>query len=239
MCKISAQYVKVCRRKVRKMGGPTETRTDGRTESRTDGDPDGHHHTIIRPVWRRAYKNPWKSEHPTRVVQIPLNFFWIFYWFWGFVVWQISGHFWGVYQSHYCASDGTFLFSFVYVSKYCFLCVWKANKAKVVFLWMIFIFVHLNRLGLHECRTMILNNQSVENKPCWPRDEKHNRKQHFCFLLVYECGMPAGDAYLAPSHFGLANILIDETSLFQICHVFWNLEYPLVLIFYLTMHSIQ
>ena len=28
-------------------------RTDGRTETRTDG----HHHTIIRPVWRRAYKN--------------------------------------------------------------------------------------------------------------------------------------------------------------------------------------
>ena len=26
-------------------------RTDGdRTDERTDGDPDGHHHTIIRPV---------------------------------------------------------------------------------------------------------------------------------------------------------------------------------------------
>ena len=51
--------------------GRTETRTDGEsdgrrvgwTESRTDGDPDGrrpgrtdgHHHTIIRPVWRQAY----------------------------------------------------------------------------------------------------------------------------------------------------------------------------------------
>ena len=31
----------------------TETRTDGRRVGRTDGDPDGHHHTIIRPVWRR------------------------------------------------------------------------------------------------------------------------------------------------------------------------------------------
>ena len=41
--KISEKYVKACRRKVRK------TVTDGRT--------DGHHHTIIRPVWRRAYKN--------------------------------------------------------------------------------------------------------------------------------------------------------------------------------------
>ena len=33
----------------------------------------------------------------------------------GFVVWQISGHFGGVYQSHYCVSDGAFLFSLVYV----------------------------------------------------------------------------------------------------------------------------
>ena len=31
-------------------------RTDGRTETRTDG----HDHTIIRPVWRRAYKNCWQ-----------------------------------------------------------------------------------------------------------------------------------------------------------------------------------
>ena len=41
--------------------GWTETRTDGRrvgrTESRTETRTDGHHHTIIRPVWRRAYKN--------------------------------------------------------------------------------------------------------------------------------------------------------------------------------------
>ena len=62
MCKISAQYVKVCRRKVRKTGGRTDGDPDGRTESakfqlnmskyvgekcgkradgRTDGDPDG------------------------------------------------------------------------------------------------------------------------------------------------------------------------------------------------------
>ena len=54
--KISDQYVKACRRKVRK------TVTDGRTDGDPDGRTDGHHHTIIRPVWRRAYKNP--------------NFFW-------------------------------------------------------------------------------------------------------------------------------------------------------------------
>ena len=34
--------------------------------------------------------------------------------FWGFVRWEISGHSGGVYQSHYCASDDAFLFSFVY-----------------------------------------------------------------------------------------------------------------------------
>ena len=51
--KISDQYVKACRRKVRK------TVTDGRTETRTDG----HHHTIIRPVWRRAYKMSFGSVY--------------------------------------------------------------------------------------------------------------------------------------------------------------------------------
>ena len=30
--------------------GRTESRTDGRRVRRTDGDPNGHHHTIIRPV---------------------------------------------------------------------------------------------------------------------------------------------------------------------------------------------
>ena len=45
---ISAQYVKACRRKVRK--------------TVTDGDPNGHHHTIIhvRPIWGRAYNNSCK-----------------------------------------------------------------------------------------------------------------------------------------------------------------------------------
>ena len=30
---------------------------DGRTDGRMDGRKDGRHHTIIRPIWRRAYKN--------------------------------------------------------------------------------------------------------------------------------------------------------------------------------------
>ena len=51
----------------------------------------------------------------------------------GFVVWEIGEHFGGVYQSHYCASDGAFLFFFCIcnVSKYYFLFVWKANKVEV------------------------------------------------------------------------------------------------------------
>ena len=34
-----------------------KTVTDGNPDWRTDGRMDGYHHTIIRPVWRRAYKN--------------------------------------------------------------------------------------------------------------------------------------------------------------------------------------
>ena len=51
--KISAPYLKACRRKVRKSGGLTDVETESRTETRTDV----HHHTIIRPVSRQAYKN--------------------------------------------------------------------------------------------------------------------------------------------------------------------------------------
>ena len=57
MGKISAQNVKARRRKVWKTGGRRPGLTDGRMDGRTDGRrPDGHHHTIICPVWRRAYK---------------------------------------------------------------------------------------------------------------------------------------------------------------------------------------
>ena len=67
MCGISAQYVKACRWKVWKTGGRRPGQTDGEsdgesdglrvgwTESRTETRTDGHHHIIIRPVWRRAY----------------------------------------------------------------------------------------------------------------------------------------------------------------------------------------
>ena len=67
--KISDQYVKACRRKVQKT--VTDGRTDGRTETRTDG----HHHTIIRPVWRRAYKNTNLVEDIE--ILLPVKFRWI------------------------------------------------------------------------------------------------------------------------------------------------------------------
>ena len=54
-----------------------------------------------------------------------------FYGFLRCVVWPNSGHFLGVYQSHYCASEGTFfVFSLCNVSEYCFIFVWKANEVK-------------------------------------------------------------------------------------------------------------
>ena len=55
--KISAQYLKACRRKVWK------TVTDGRMDGRRPGRTDGHHHTITRPVWRRVYKNNQRSYY--------------------------------------------------------------------------------------------------------------------------------------------------------------------------------
>ena len=85
-----------------------------------------------------------------------------FYGFLGFVVWEINGHFRGVYQSRYCASDGAFFFSFVYVmylniASYLNEKQIKSKLGNTMCLWMIFICVHLNRLGLNECRTKILN----------------------------------------------------------------------------------
>ena len=90
------------------------------------------------------------ERYPNRVVSFGLNiaymkirtpnscctdntwFFEYFYGFLGFVDWEISGHFGGVYQSRYCASGGAFLFFCICnVSKYCFLFVWKANKVEV------------------------------------------------------------------------------------------------------------
>ena len=88
-------------------------------------------------------------------------FFEYFYGFLGFVVWEISGHFGGVYQSRYCASDCAFLFSFVYVMYQniaSYLCgkQIKSNLEKTMCLWIIFICVYLKRLGLIKCCTRTL-----------------------------------------------------------------------------------
>ena len=88
-------------------------------------------------------------------------FFEYFYGFLGFVVWEISGHFWGVYQSHYFASAVAFLFSFVYVihlniASYLYGKQIKSKLWTKLYLWMIFICVRLNRLHFHECRPMPL-----------------------------------------------------------------------------------
>ena len=43
----------------------TETRTESQTDGWRVGRTDGHHHTIIRPVWRRAYKKQVKIMNLT------------------------------------------------------------------------------------------------------------------------------------------------------------------------------
>ena len=80
----------------------------------------------------------------------------------GFVVWEIIGHFGGVYQSRYCASDGVFLVSFVYVmylniASYLYGKQIKSKMGNKLYLQMILICVRLNWLDIHECHTMPLN----------------------------------------------------------------------------------
>ena len=78
-----------------------------------------------------------------------------------FVVWPNSGHFWGVYHSHYCVSEGAFLFSFVYgmyvnIVSYLYGKQINSKLRNKLYLRMIFICVPLNLCYLCECRTMIL-----------------------------------------------------------------------------------
>ena len=84
----------------------------------------------------------------------------------GIVVWEISGHCWGVFQSNYCASDGAFLFSFVYamylnISSYLYGKQIKSEMGNKLYLRMIYICVRLNRLDLHDCPTMTLRREAV------------------------------------------------------------------------------
>ena len=67
---------------------------------------------VVNFELNRAYM---KIRTPNSCCTDNILFFEYFYGFWGFVVWEISVHFEGVYQSRYCASDGAFLFSVVYV----------------------------------------------------------------------------------------------------------------------------
>ena len=118
----------------------------------------------------------------------------------GFVVLQISGHFGGVYQSHYCASDGAFLFSFVYVmylniDSYLYGKQIRSKLGNNLYLWMIFICVHSNRLDLHGCRTMILKSyyshyleERIElwSKCCWfDPPVRHSLVHNNVCLLAY------------------------------------------------------
>ena len=107
-------------------------------------------------------------------------FFEYFYGFLGFLVWEISGHFWGVYQSHYCASAVAFLFSFVYViylniASYLYGKQIKSKLWTKLYLWMIFICVRLNRLHFHECCPMPLKRLLCRsrNVSVNQRHEKH------------------------------------------------------------------
>ena len=70
-----------------------------------------------------------------------------FYGFLRFVVWPNRGQLCGVYQSHYCASEGVlfFFFRLCNVSKYCFLFVLKVvNK----------LYLHCMN-GFHLCKILV------------------------------------------------------------------------------------
>ena len=101
----------------------------------------------------------WKFKLLTRLVQKTL-YFWANLWIFSrFVVWPNSGYFWGVYKSHYCASAGV-LFSFVYIMYLNIYSYLHGNQIKsklgnTLYLWMIFMCVHLNLRNLSEGRTMI------------------------------------------------------------------------------------
>ena len=77
---------------------------------------------------------------------------------WTFGIWIL----WRSISSHYCASHGAILFSFVYV-KYLNIAsslYRKQIKSKLenkLYLWKVWICVHLNWPELHECHTMNLN----------------------------------------------------------------------------------
>ena len=98
------------------------------------------------------------KNSPIGLVQITL--FWHFYGFLRFVICPNSGHLRGIYQSHYCASKVYFFFLYVTYLNIASDLYGKQIKSEFgnkLYLWMIFIFVHLNQLHLPECPTITLN----------------------------------------------------------------------------------
>ena len=94
-------------------------------------------------------------------------FFWIFLWIFGICSLGDKWTFRGVYQSRYCASDGAFLFSFVYVmylkiASYLYGKQIKSKMGNKLYFQMIFICVRLNWLDIHECHTMPLSTLTID-----------------------------------------------------------------------------
>ena len=56
-CAMTIAHSSLRLRWTKKCGKQADGDPNGESDGRTHGDRDGHHHTIIRPVWRRAYKN--------------------------------------------------------------------------------------------------------------------------------------------------------------------------------------
>ena len=114
----------------------------------------------------------------------------------GFVVWEISGHFWGVYQSHYCASAVAFLFSFVYliylnIASYLYGKQIKSKLWTKLYLWLIFICVRLNRLHFHECRPMPLKSAVIQ----WQRIKRRLPMNVNTWHLVPSCWHKVGPTF--------------------------------------------
>ena len=113
-----------------------------------------------RVVSFRLNRAHMESKHPTRLVQITLIYFLIFSWISTLADYMYLTRQWSISKSLLCIQRCiSFYFCICYVSKYCFLFVWKQIKStseNKLYLCIIFIFVHLNLLFLHECHTLTL-----------------------------------------------------------------------------------
>ena len=97
-----------------------------------------------------------------------------FYWYLGFVVWQISGHFGRVYHSNNCASDGAFLFSLVYVM---YLNIesylhWKQIKSKlgkscILYEWFSFLYTWIGLMSMSAVPRPLTDRLYTKSLPCF------------------------------------------------------------------------